>query len=82
MPHQVYNQKVKHLLCEQQNTISELKAEGIVSTTLMQNDHAALENELRKGSRALKVDLKEQELSNENLVKELKLVSKHNMIYL
>ncbi|XP_071764081.1 dynein regulatory complex subunit 4-like [Centroberyx gerrardi] len=69
----VYKQKMKHLLCEHQNTISELKAEGVVSTKLMQNEHAGLENELRKGMRALKVDFKEQELSNENLVKEFKL---------
>ncbi|KAM4608283.1 dynein regulatory complex subunit 4 isoform 2-T2 [Polymixia lowei] len=69
----VYKQKVKHLLYEHQNTISELKAEGVVSTKLMQNDHSKLENDLRKGIRALKVDFKEQELSDENLIKVLKL---------
>ncbi|CAB1339359.1 unnamed protein product [Coregonus sp. 'balchen'] len=69
----VYKQKVKHLLYEHQNSISELKGEGVVSTKLMQKEHADLENELCKGMRTLKVDFKEQELSNENLVKGLKL---------
>ncbi|XP_046872887.1 dynein regulatory complex subunit 4 [Hypomesus transpacificus] len=69
----VYKQKVKHLLYEHQNSISELKAEGVVSTKLMQKEQSELENELRKGTRNLKVDCKEQELSNENLVKGLKL---------
>ncbi|KAM3872149.1 dynein regulatory complex subunit 4-like [Diretmus argenteus] len=72
----VYKQKVKHLLYEHQNTISELKAEGVVSTKLMQNEHAELENELHEGRRSLKLDFKVLELSNENLEKELKL--KHN----
>ncbi|XP_072551159.1 dynein regulatory complex subunit 4 isoform X2 [Salminus brasiliensis] len=69
----VYKQKVKHLLYEQQNSIAELKTEGVVATKLMQKEHVDLENDLRKGIRTLKVDLKEQELSNENLMKSLKL---------
>ncbi|XP_036441402.1 dynein regulatory complex subunit 4 [Colossoma macropomum] len=69
----VYKQKVKHLLYEQQNSIAELKTEGVVATKLMQKEHGDLENELRKGMRTLKVDLREQELSNENLIKSLKL---------
>ncbi|XP_017544335.1 dynein regulatory complex subunit 4 [Pygocentrus nattereri] len=68
----VYKQKVKHLLYEQQNSIAELKTEGVVATKLMQKEHADLENDLRKGMRTLKVDLKEQELSSENLIKSLK----------
>ena len=72
---QVYKQKVKHLLYEHQNTISELKAEGVVATKLMEGEHGGLESELRKGVRALKVDLKEQELANENAIRDLKLVS-------
>ncbi|KAL7878490.1 hypothetical protein AOLI_G00094640 [Acnodon oligacanthus] len=68
----VYKQKVKHLLYEQQNSIAELKTEGVIATKLMQKEHADLENDLRKGMRTLKVDLKEQELSSENLIKSLK----------
>ncbi|KAJ3593661.1 hypothetical protein NHX12_005995 [Muraenolepis orangiensis] len=69
----VYKQKVKHLLYEHQNSISELKAEGVVSTKLMQSEHGGLESELRKGVRALKVDLREQELGNESNIRDLKL---------
>ncbi|CAL8243425.1 unnamed protein product [Lota lota] len=69
----VYKQKVKHLLYEHQNTISELKAEGVVSTKLLQSEYGGLESELRKAVRALKVDVKEQELANENAIRDLKL---------
>ncbi|KAG7470664.1 hypothetical protein MATL_G00116200 [Megalops atlanticus] len=69
----VYKQKVKHLLYEHQNSLSEQKTEGVINTKLMQKEHSELENELRKGMRGLRVDIKEQELSNENLVKSLKL---------
>lgn len=71
---QVYKQKVKHLLYEQQNNIVELKTEGVVATKLMQKEHADQENDLRKAMRSLKVDLKEKELSDENQMKSLKLV--------
>nr|XP_015223828.1 PREDICTED: growth arrest-specific protein 8 isoform X2 [Lepisosteus oculatus] len=69
----VYKQKVKHLLYEHQNSTSELKAEGVISAKLMQKEQSEKEDELRKGMRTLKVDIKEQELANENLVKSLKL---------
>ncbi|KAK3570963.1 hypothetical protein QTP86_031235 [Hemibagrus guttatus] len=69
----VYKQKVKHLLYEQQNSIVELKTEGVVATKLLEKEQADLENELRRGMRNLKVDLKEHEFSNENYIKNLKL---------
>ncbi|KPP70538.1 growth arrest-specific protein 8-like, partial [Scleropages formosus] len=69
----VYKQKVKHLLYEHQNNISELKAEGVVATKLLQQEQNQQENELRRTMRTLKVDLKEQDLSNENLIRSLKL---------
>ncbi|XP_038557095.1 dynein regulatory complex subunit 4 [Micropterus salmoides] len=70
----VYKQKMKHLLCEHQNTISELKADGLVSREMMQKEQEHLETELHKEMTAIMVDM--QELDNENLVKELEL--KHN----
>ncbi|KAI7802912.1 hypothetical protein IRJ41_023594, partial [Triplophysa rosa] len=69
----VYKQKVKHLLYEQQNSLSELKAEGVVSTKLLQKEHADLETQLHKDLHSLKVELKEQELSSENVLKSLQL---------
>ncbi|XP_043937672.1 dynein regulatory complex subunit 4 isoform X2 [Protopterus annectens] len=69
----VYKQKVKHLLYEHQNNISELKAENTVTTKLAQKEHRTQESELRKDMRTLKVELKEQELSSEMVVKNLKM---------
>lgn len=63
---------MKHLLCEHQNTISELKADGLVSAELLQKEQEQLETALHKEMRAIMVDM--QELDNENLIKELKLV--------
>ncbi|XP_070688286.1 dynein regulatory complex subunit 4-like [Pempheris klunzingeri] len=67
----VYKQKMKHLLCEHQNTISELKADGLVSAEAAEKEQERLETELHKEMRAIMVDM--QELDNENLVKELQL---------
>ncbi|KAI0217609.1 Dynein regulatory complex subunit 4 [Lamellibrachia satsuma] len=68
----VYKQKVKHLLYEHQNNISELKAESTVALKLAQDDHRADELELRRDKRSLKVELKEQQLSHEDVIKDLK----------
>lgn len=71
---QVYKQKVKHLLYEHQNNLTEMKAEGTVVMKLAQKEHRTQEGALRKDMRALKVELKEQELANEVVVKNLRLV--------
>ncbi|KAL8596846.1 Dynein regulatory complex subunit 4 [Nucella lapillus] len=68
----VYKQKVKHLLYEHQNNIAELKAESSVALKLAQDNHSGKEMDLRKDKRALKVELKEQELSHEDVIKNLK----------
>ncbi|XP_067158427.1 dynein regulatory complex subunit 4 [Apteryx mantelli] len=69
----VYKQKVKHLLYEHQENLTELKAEGTLSMKRAQKDHWAQEMELRKDVRSLKVELKEQELANEVVVKNMRL---------
>uniref|UniRef100_A0A8C9IV13 Dynein regulatory complex subunit 4 n=5 Tax=Catarrhini TaxID=9526 RepID=A0A8C9IV13_9PRIM len=69
----VYKQKVKHLLYEHQNNLTEMKAEGTVVMKLAQKEHRTQEGVLRKDMRALKVELKEQELANEVVVKNLRL---------
>ncbi|XP_022345957.2 dynein regulatory complex subunit 4-like [Crassostrea virginica] len=68
----VYKQKVKHLLFEHQNNISDLKADNVCSLKLAQEDHREEEKKLRKDKRALKVTLKEEELSHEDIIKNLK----------
>lgn len=70
----MYKQKVKHLLYEHQNNISELKAENTVSLKLAQEENRSNELELRTDKRSLKVELKEQELAHEVVVKDLKKV--------
>ncbi|XP_071957561.1 dynein regulatory complex subunit 4-like [Antedon mediterranea] len=69
----VYKQKVKHLLYEHQNNISELKAESAVAIKLAQDDHRGQESDLRKDKRGLKVSLKDQELAHEDIIKNLKI---------
>jgi len=68
----VYKQKVKHLLYEHQNNITELKAESSVALKLAQDDHRRQENSLSKDKRSLKVELKEHELAHEDIIKNLK----------
>ena len=70
----VYKQKVKHLLYEHQNNISELKAQNTVSLKMTQDENRAEESTLRKDKRSLKVELKEQELAHEDIIKNLKKV--------
>ena len=65
---------MKHLLYEHQNNISELKAESTVALKLAQDDHQSEELDLRKDKRSLKVTLKEQEFSHEDVIKNLKKV--------
>nr|AAA85258.1 growth-arrest-specific protein 8 [Mus musculus] len=67
----VYKQKVKHLLYEHQNNLAEVKAEGTVVMKLAQKEHRTQEGALRKDMRVLKVELKEQELANEVVIKNL-----------
>ncbi|XP_023139693.2 dynein regulatory complex subunit 4-like [Amphiprion ocellaris] len=67
----VYKQKMKHLLCEHQNKIAELKAGVLVSTEMMQKEQEELETELHKKIKAIMVDI--QELDNDNLIRELEL---------
>lgn len=68
----MYKQKMRHLLCKHQNTISELKAAGLISAEVMHKEQEQLESELHKAMRATMVGM--QELDIENLVMELELV--------
>lgn len=65
---------MKHLLYEHQNNLAEVKTEGTVVMKLAQKEHRAQEGTLRKDMRVLKVELKEQELANEVVIKNLRLV--------
>ena len=56
----MYKQKVKHLLYEQQNNISTLKADGELGLKLAGEEAAKREAELQKDCRNLNLQLKEQ----------------------
>ena len=71
----MYKQKVKHLLYEHQNNITELKTDGTLTLKLEQDEHRGKESDLRKDKRGLKVQLKELELSHEDVIKDLKKVN-------
>lgn len=71
---------MKHLLCEHQNTISELTADGLVSSEVVQKEQEQLETKLHNEMKSIMVDM--QELDNESLVKELELVrSTHQVCF-
>lgn len=57
---QIYQQKVKHLLYEQQNNITTLKADAELALKLQQDEFSKREAELNRDKRALKQELKEQ----------------------
>eukprot|EP00047_Mylnosiga_fluctuans_P004033 m.232367 g.232367 ORF g.232367 m.232367 type:complete len:482 (-) comp12345_c0_seq1:107-1552(-) len=69
----VYKQKVKHLLYEHQNRTTELKTDAAVGLKVAQEEHRAEEGTLRKDKRSLKVELKEMELSHEEIIKNLQM---------
>lgn len=56
----MYKQKVKHLLHEQQENLTELKAEGVLSLRRAQKDHWDQEHELWKEKRSLNIGLRER----------------------
>ncbi|XP_014662068.1 PREDICTED: growth arrest-specific protein 8-like [Priapulus caudatus] len=69
----VYKQKIKHLLYEHQNSISELRAEEAIKMKLAHNEFQTSETELVGEKQKLKTDIKEQELSHEDIIKNQKL---------
>ncbi|KAJ3122309.1 Dynein regulatory complex subunit 4 [Physocladia obscura] len=73
----VYKQKVKHLLYEYQNNVAHLQADSDRVLQLDQEQHLTSEQQLKRDKRALKLELKELELSHEDLVKQL--TAKHDV---
>uniref|UniRef100_A0A1A8K7V8 Dynein regulatory complex subunit 4 n=1 Tax=Nothobranchius kuhntae TaxID=321403 RepID=A0A1A8K7V8_NOTKU len=67
----VYKQKMKHLLCEHQNTISELTADRLLSAEVMQKKQDLLEAELRSKVKAALVDV--QDLDHKTHIEKLEL---------
>eukprot|EP01028_Stygiella_incarcerata_P013570 TRINITY_DN82795_c0_g1_i1.p1 TRINITY_DN82795_c0_g1~~TRINITY_DN82795_c0_g1_i1.p1 ORF type:complete len:449 (-),score=145.03 TRINITY_DN82795_c0_g1_i1:201-1547(-) len=68
----VYKQKVRHLLYEHKVALDRVKTETEVSLKLQDADHKNGEGELRKEKRDLRLTLKEQERSHEEMIRRLK----------
>ncbi|KAJ3372145.1 Dynein regulatory complex subunit 4 [Allomyces arbusculus] len=67
----VYKQKVKHLLYEYQNNIAHLQTAHTKTLTQSSSEHDDQQQVLKKDKRALKLELKELELSHEDVVRNL-----------
>lgn len=63
------------MLYEQQNNIAELKAETLAELKVAQEGHNEAENTMWKEKRELKVQMKDQELAQQEVVRNLKKVS-------
>lgn len=69
---------MKHLLCEHQNAVSDLKANNSVSVTALQKEQEQIETAIHKKMRNVLVDT--QELDIEQMVKDLELVCSSKLI--
>ncbi|KAI9199729.1 growth-arrest-specific micro-tubule binding-domain-containing protein [Polychytrium aggregatum] len=72
----VYKQKIKHLLYEYQNNVAHLQVDSERALQVEQEEHIAREQQLKRDKRSLKLELKEFELSHEDIIKNLK--NKHD----
>ncbi|CAH8577845.1 unnamed protein product [Heterobilharzia americana] len=75
----VYKQKVKHLLYEHQNHISELKADSATAIRINQEENAQVQGLLRQDQENLKVKLRETQFSSEENVRTLKKKHENEM---
>ena len=73
----VYKQRVKHLLYEHQNEVTQFKTESETTLKLLEDEHRADISELKKDKRSLHIDLKEMELAQEDFLKSLKQQQDH-----
>mmetsp|Transcript_6335 Transcript_6335/g.14525 ORF Transcript_6335/g.14525 Transcript_6335/m.14525 type:complete len:461 (-) Transcript_6335:88-1470(-) len=69
----MFQQKLKHLRYHHQDEIVELKTDGELALKLQEDHHRVTEAEIRKDKRALKVEMKEAEVAQEDFIRMLKL---------
>ncbi|KAK5614202.1 hypothetical protein CRENBAI_007861 [Crenichthys baileyi] len=73
----VFKQKMKHVLCEHQNTIAELKADLLTSIEVHQKKQHELEAELYEKKLTILADI--QEFNNKDVFRQLMLKNEENM---
>ncbi|XP_072321515.1 dynein regulatory complex subunit 4-like [Eucyclogobius newberryi] len=76
----VYRQKMRHLLCEHQNTICELKAEGEASKEALKEEKTILENKLRQDLASLLVNI--HQVDTETPIMDLKKKHQDEMAHI
>eukprot|EP00416_Gambierdiscus_australes_P039960 CAMPEP_0171103368 /NCGR_PEP_ID=MMETSP0766_2-20121228/58878_1 /TAXON_ID=439317 /ORGANISM="Gambierdiscus australes, Strain CAWD 149" /LENGTH=459 /DNA_ID=CAMNT_0011563787 /DNA_START=89 /DNA_END=1464 /DNA_ORIENTATION=- len=69
----MFQQRLKHLRYYQQDEIVELKTDGELALKLQEDHHRVTEAEIRKDKRALKVEMKEAQVAQEDFFNMLKL---------
>merc|ERR550514_61013 len=69
----MFQQRLKHLRYHQQDEIVELKTDAELALKLQEDHHRVTEAELKKDKRALKVEMKEAEVSQDDFIRMLKL---------
>merc|ERR1712050_170103 len=69
----MFQQRLKHLRYHQQDEIVELKTDGELALKLQEDRHRVTESEIKKDKRALKVEMKEAEVAQEDFIRMLKL---------
>ncbi|XP_016519849.1 growth arrest-specific protein 8-like isoform X3 [Poecilia formosa] len=74
----VYKQKMKHVLSEQHNAVSEVKTDAVTSRSLQQKQNTDLELDLRRQLRNLQMDNREKRLQEHSSIKMLKLVRRQS----
>merc|ERR1711972_536112 len=69
----MFQQRLKHLRYHQQDEVVELKTDAELALKLQEDHHRVTEAEIKKDKRALKVEMKEAEVAQEDFVRMLKL---------
>ena len=69
----MFQQRLKHLRYHQLDEIVEMKTEAELALKLQEDQHRIGEAEIKKDKRALKVDMKEAEVAQEDFIRMLKL---------
>mmetsp|Transcript_25868 Transcript_25868/g.41504 ORF Transcript_25868/g.41504 Transcript_25868/m.41504 type:complete len:460 (-) Transcript_25868:143-1522(-) len=69
----MFQQRLKHLRYHQQDEVVDLKTEAEMALKLQEDHHRITEAEIKKDKRALKVEMKEAEVAQEDFIRMLKL---------
>ncbi|OQR83892.1 Sporangia Induced Dynein Regulatory Complex Protein [Achlya hypogyna] len=78
----VYIQKVKHLEYEHKNNVKRVKTDGYSHIDEEKDMHIHREHKLKGAKQALKLELKERELSNEDEIEQMKQSHEKNLLKL